>query len=367
MRNNGKHVTLTLTEQCNLNCVYCYEEYKSDRKMAYDTAIGIINQELEDWEAFDYVEIAFHGGEPLLEFELMKSICEYTWANSKASNYYFFATTNGTLLNDEMKAWLLQYKEKIMLGLSLDGTPEVHNHNRSGSYEQIDFDFFKTLWPNQPVKMTISDYSAERLAKATRHIHDLGFKVSSNFAFGENWVNYDAAGFDKELSILIDYYLENPSVEPCSLLTQKFDIIDADLQRWCGAGTSMKVYDVEGKQYPCHFFEGFAIGNERSKESETVDFNNDELFMDPDCEGCVLYPLCPTCYGYNYATTGDVAKRDKGLCKLTQHCIAAASMLMYRKLERYSNAELSLSEDKRKEMLHGIYVVQNYLRSMNND
>ena len=360
---NGKHVTLTLTERCNLNCVYCYEGYKSNKRMTFETAASILHKELSNSSEYDYVEVAFHGGEPLLEFDLMKAICEYVWAGDYNCNYYFFATTNGTLLSDDMKEWFSENRDKIMLGLSLDGTKDVQDHNRSGSYDMIDLAFFKELWPNQPVKMTISNYTVGRLAESVIHAHGCGFKVSANFAFGIDWEKADLDQLDDELEKLIEYYVAEPYTEPCSLIGQKFELVGSGSCRWCGAGKSMKVYDTEGTLFPCHYFMGFSIGESQSEKARDIDFSNDELFRSVGCDGCAVYPVCPTCYGYNYASTGSVSKRDKGLCVLTKHCAAAGSMLAYLRLSRFSNEELGIDEDKRKRLLNGIAIIQEYLDS----
>lgn len=358
---NGKHVTLTITERCNLNCVYCYEGYKSNKRMSFETAVSILDKELSNSSDYDYVEVAFHGGEPLLEFDLLRDICEWVWAKDYGCNYYFFATTNGTLLNEEMKEWFLQNGNRIMLGLSLDGTKEVQDHNRSGSYDMIDLAFFKELWPNQPVKMTISDYTVGKLAESVIHVHNCGFKVSANFAFGIEWGKTDLDHLDDELEKLIEYYAVNPNIEPCSLIGQKFELAGTESRRWCGAGKSMKVYDTEGNLFPCHYFMGFSIGETQSEKSLDIDFSNDEIFRSDECSGCAVYPVCPTCYGYNYASTGSVSKRDRGLCSLTKHCVAAGSMLAYLRLSKFSNEILGIDESKRKRILNGIAIIQEYL------
>lgn len=357
---NVKHITLTLTEACNLRCVYCYEAYKNTRNMTFEKAVEILDTELNADDEFDYVEIAFHGGEPLLEYELLHNICEYVWAHSYKHNYYFFATTNGTQLTDAMKQWFSENSYRIMLGLSLDGTPLVHNHNRSNSYSKIDFDFFIKHWPQQPVKMTISDFTVNYLSSSIQHIHELGFQVTANFAFGIDWSSTNLDRLDAELANLVEYYLQHPELEVCSLLNQSFQNIGAHFQRWCGAGTSMRVYDVDGKLFPCHFFQGFAIGDEKSKASESIDFRDDRLFINNTCKECVLLPMCPTCYGFNFASTGDIAKRDEGICELTKHCVLAASYLAYQRLKQQDNDQLHISDEIRSAMMHGIYEVQRY-------
>ena len=357
----SKHVTLTLTEACNLKCVYCYEAFKSPRTMLFETAVAILDRELNAEDDFDYVEVAFHGGEPMLEYDLLRSICEYAWAHEYRHKYYFFATTNGTLITEERRRWFLENRDRIILGLSLDGTPLVHNLNRSDSYDRICIPFFKTAWPNQPVKMTLSRNSMLYLSESVIHIHSLGFRVLANFAFSVDWKEeFIVNALDDALEKLMDYYMEHPETEICSLLNQDFHMIGAQFKRWCGAGTSMRVYDVSGKVYPCHFFQGFAIGEEKACSAEKIDFLNDDLFTDERCKSCPLLPMCPTCYGFNFAATGNIAKRDEGMCVLTQHCILAASCLAYKRLKAFDNGTLGITEEMRNARLRGIYEVQRH-------
>lgn len=116
------------------------------------------------------VEISFIGGEPLMEFDLMKETYYYAKKVITDQQVIFYATTNGTLLNGEMKSWFSDHRKDFVLGLSLDGMPETHNHNRSNSYELIDIDFFAQTWPQQGLKMTLSDYSLRTLAVACQDV-----------------------------------------------------------------------------------------------------------------------------------------------------------------------------------------------------
>ena len=159
MENNKvRSITLTLTHSCNLNCSYCYEKHKNNRRMTFDTAISIVEKELNDDLnlEYDYVEFDFFGGEPLLEFELIKKIVDFIKIRKYKNKYIFFATTNGTILTQEMKLWFVENRNFIVLGLSLDGTREMHNINRSNSYDMIDIDFYVKYYSEQGVKMTIS-------------------------------------------------------------------------------------------------------------------------------------------------------------------------------------------------------------------
>ena len=114
--------SLCVTRDCNLSCVYCYQKHDSNARMTLDTAKRCI-----DWifnnvpSGISDVEIDFIGGEPLLEFDLIKEIIKYTCSKSQEYKYIFFATTNGTFLSSEMKSWFTAHKDCFWLGLRLDG------------------------------------------------------------------------------------------------------------------------------------------------------------------------------------------------------------------------------------------------------
>src|SRR5699024_10778466 len=131
--------TNCLTHNCNLDCVYCYQQHDTNMRMEFATARKCI-----DWifdnipDDMEGVEIGFIGGELLLEFDLIKQIVEYTCSKPIHENYIFYATTNGTVLTQEMKEWFIKHKHCFVLGLSLDGTPDTHNRNRCNSFDAID-------------------------------------------------------------------------------------------------------------------------------------------------------------------------------------------------------------------------------------
>lgn len=140
---NTIDVLMVLTERCNLNCRYCYENYKSNNKMSFEVAKMIIDNELSMVKGTDKkIIFQLFGGEPSLEWELIKRIYEYTVAKANSNFEGFFMITNGTTLDEEKKRWLFERKDTFTCGLSLDGTKEVQDINRSNSYDLIDFDFF---------------------------------------------------------------------------------------------------------------------------------------------------------------------------------------------------------------------------------
>lgn len=73
----NRTITLTITEKCNLACIYCYEHNKSSANMSFETAKAILDKELREGEQAENTYIDFFGGEPFLNFKLMKQVVEY--------------------------------------------------------------------------------------------------------------------------------------------------------------------------------------------------------------------------------------------------------------------------------------------------
>ena len=215
----NKYLTLVLTHQCNLRCTYCYEKHKDNNVMSFDTAKEILSKEMIADDGSENVEIDMFGGEPLLEFELIKDIVEWSKLQNWQKKYIFFIVTNGVPLNSEMKEWLRMNKEYIQAGLSLDGTKRMHDINRCNSFDKIDINFFRDTYPEQPIKMTISKETLPMLAEGVIFCHELGFEIACNLAYGIDWSEKENEKIlEEQLMLLIEYYLANPTLKQCALL-----------------------------------------------------------------------------------------------------------------------------------------------------
>ena len=277
--------------------------------------------------------------------------------------YKFFVSTNGTLVHGEVQDWLSDHKEDFWVGLSFDGTPEMNDANRDSSSGLIDLSFFSQSWPAQGVKMTVSRETLPTLADGVKYLHAQGFSVNCNLAYGPDWDSQQWENvLQAQLMDLVDFYVANPDISPCSMLSMEIPYVaiadELEYTKWCGAGTNMKVYAPDGTCYPCHFFEPMAVGKEMARQSLTIDFANAAQLKDPECDGCILMPICPTCYGSNYAATGNIAKKDRDLCTFTKTMAMANSFLWYRLLEKYSDEELRISRERRKLLTDGIVAIQ---------
>jgi uncharacterized protein len=314
---------LLVTHQCNLNCVYCYEAFKSGKSMSMETAVRVVTAEFDLVARsghFDELSIDFMGGEPMIQFDLIRDIAEWIWSAQRPAPYILFSTTNGTLLEDRSKDWFRRHKERFCLGLSLDGTPSMHDANRGRSFERIDLDFFRRTWPDQPIKMTVSPGTIASLAQGILFLQKAGFKVGASPGQGLPWEDESIGEFGRQLRKLAEYYLEHEDVPPVSLLDLPIQRAlgsgGATPRKYCGTGTHIATYDVDGRAYPCHLFTPLVLGTSKCNEWQALRLKEGETVTDPRCGDCVLREICPTCCGFNYKLTGDVARRDPFMCRL---------------------------------------------------
>lgn len=321
----GKHKTIMLlvTYKCNLHCSYCYEPKLQAFRMDAKKAKGIIQEQIAKLsDEYDSVEVQFMGGEPLLEFPLIKEVSEWLWTtpiNKKLM--VLFAPTNGTLLTHEMKNWFTENSARIHLGLSFDGNMDMQNVNRSISYSKVDLDYFVQTWPEQSVKMTISPETIAHLSDGVIFLHEKGFKyISADLAMGPsvNWSKDSLAIYRSELQKLSHYYLEHPTLIPFSMLRIDVAAIKSSHNvdvKTCSCGEDMICVDWTGKTYACHLFSPVTLPIDKVlKSSQLYDFSNHSQFNSEICSKCILNAICNHCYGMNYLCTGDVAKPSPFHC-----------------------------------------------------
>ena len=315
---------LMVTHACNLNCSYCYESHKQNAYMNLDLAKDIISREAQfvyESDDFDEISIDFMGGEPFMNFALIKEIVE--WLEQGAINvpWVCFATTNATLLTDEIKNWLREHKNSLVLSASYDGSSEMQSTNRGTEGHNIDLEFFHELWPFQPLHMTISKETLPALAEGVLDIQEKGYEVESALAEGVNWTIEDALMYREQLCILKDAYLKNTDLVPIRPLKRFIDIFDLPAEetvqgKWCGTGKEMITYDIDGQKYGCHMFTPLVLGKDKALLADAVEWDSLESTADNYCKSCVLRSFCPTCAGFNYKYRGNIAVRDKRWCPM---------------------------------------------------
>lgn len=313
---------LMVTRDCNLNCTYCYESHKDKREMTFDLAREIILKEAElvkVSDKFHELEIDFMGGEPLLNFHLIKSIVEWLAENPLSVPFVCYIITNGTLLDDEKREWFRKYRKLVWMGVSVDGTEEMQVQNRGVKKSVIDLPFFHEVWPTQRFHMTVSQETLPNLSKGVLSLQRKGYPLEVALAQGVDWTLEDAIVFRTEMQKIGQSYLADETLEPINLFERYLVTIDkADVPqlKFCGTGTNMNTYDVDGTRYGCHMFTPIVLGRDAIPADE-INWNAREENEDPRCTHCMLKTICPTCPGFNYRYRGCIGKRDMRGCRMT--------------------------------------------------
>ncbi|MCX7923055.1 MAG: Cys-rich peptide radical SAM maturase CcpM [Clostridia bacterium] len=147
LNNKVRKITLQLTQQCNFRCSYCvysdnnFNRDHSNKRMNIDTAKKAIDFLINHSRSSPEVNISFYGGEPLLEFEMIKECIDYAEKLGEGKNIFYSLTSNGSLLNDEIIEYFIRHQVQLMI--SLDGPKEINDKNRvfagngCGTYDKV--------------------------------------------------------------------------------------------------------------------------------------------------------------------------------------------------------------------------------------
>lgn len=363
--NKTRFCTLVITNACNLQCRYCFEENKNSDKMSLELAMRIVESELSSNNLHSNIQFLFFGGEPFLEFETMRKIVESVKNKFPKKSWHFGIATNGTLLNEEHKIWLLENKPYVTCYLSLDGTRDVHNAERSNSFDLIDLKFFSDNYPNAPIKITLTQNTLPYLFESVKFCIDSGFKVAWNLAHGVPWDKFENKNIlSVELKKLIDYYLANPDVEPDITMSETVGKIayqkpKGGIFSLCAAGRDMIAYDTFGEKYPCQYFAPISVGK-KAVTLEKIEIPEiiSDTSLDDKCQHCVVRSICPTCYAENYYKRGNLYKRCEQECELLKLIIKAKAYFF---AERWKRKMLTLSKEEEKALLEAIMTIQTQL------
>lgn len=361
---------LILTEACNLNCTYCYEHRKNHKMMSFETAKSILDISLAELGPNDSAVIELHGGEPFLNFDLIRQIDEYVLSAFPGLSVLFRSTTNGTLVHGEVQDWLRERKDRYSIMLSLDGKRAQHDANRrliggQGSFDHIDRNFFTDTWPYCPVSMTVNSATLPMLAEGTQWIQEQGFDCLNAFEWAVDW-NMETClpVLQRELDKLVAYYSERPDRHMCLLVNydlEKFFLPLDDTYRYCvEIDEPVACYNTDGTYAPCHGFTYFTLGDQakvdRYARCSICDFAYTEESI---CRGCRLARLCRTCFAANYLLTGNMQLQSKEICMFNRMCIEAGIRIQRARLAAAGGE----SAEEGRSLLDAADAVEAYLRT----
>lgn len=354
-----KALCLNVAHACNMKCTYCFAGQGSfggkPALMASDTGKKALDFLVQKSGKARNLEVDFFGGEPLLNFKVVKEIVAYGRELEKTTGkkFNFTLTTNALLLDEETLDYLVA--NDISLILSLDGRKEVNDRHRllnngEGSYEIIVPHIKLTAAKNPPSFYVRGTFSRKNLdfALDLKHIIDLGIEtVSLEPAVGEN-IDFAIQKEDlpqvlKEYEnltrLLWQYYEEGKDIH--------FFHYNLDLQQGpciakritgCGAGYEYLAVTPEGDIYPCHQFIGnksYYMGNVTGEEFNVNirdNFACNNLNNKEECLRCWARYFCGGgCHANNLKRNGDISVPDEISCTMHKKRIEGAIYLDIRK------------------------------------
>lgn len=335
----NKHIFLSITERCNLNCIYCFEKSKRPDSMSVETALSHIEKELNSEEP-QKVTIDFMGGEPFLEFDKIKTISETVMSKEWKNDYSFYCATNGTLVHGEIKDWLSKRSDKFTCALSIDGNKKCHNINRSNSFERIDIEFFRKTWPTTRAKSICSKKTLNMLAESVMYIYSLGFPdIDLKLAYSFDWSDQsEMKELVYQLDKLVEFFVSHPELKPFSLLNidlSEINYAGKPIKKWCTLGDETASVDMYGRQFPCRYFQDLVRNNKIAYEDlYKVDYQNIHKTLKGKCRHCLVRDVCRTCYAYNLDTTGNFGIKNDYSCTMWRIAAYETAKLVLLKLAR---------------------------------
>ena len=352
-----KALCLHIAHDCNLACRYCFAEegeYHGRRAiMSYEVGKKALDFLVANSGNRTNLEVDFFGGEPLMNWEVVKQLVAYgrSLEEEHHKKFRFTITTNGVLLNDE----ILEFVNKEMgnMVLSIDGRKEVHDRMRphrggQGSYDEIVPKVKKAAESrgqmNYYVRGTYTHYNTD-FAKDVLHLADLGFKqISVEPVVAPETEDY--AIREEDLPQLLAQY-DELAVEMIKRRKEgngfNFFHFMIDLEggpcvakrlSGCGSGTEYLAVTPWGDLYPCHQFVGnedFLMGNVDEGVLRTDirdEFKQCNVYAKEKCKDCFAKFYCSGgCAANSYNFTGNVnGSYDIG-CELQRKRIECAIMI----------------------------------------
>ncbi len=352
-----KAMCLHVAHTCNLNCSYCFAsqgKYQGDRAlMTFEVGKQAFDFLIANSGTRRNLEVDFFGGEPLMNWDVVKQLVEYARSVEKQhnKNFRFTLTTNGVLLDDEIIDYL--NKEMCNVVLSLDGRKDVHDHfrkyyNGKGSYEDI-VPKFQRLGEKRGgkdyyMRGTFTHNNVD-FTEDILHMADLGFKELSM----EPVVcppNDPYALTDEDMPKLFEQY-EKLAVEMIRR-KQKGDGFTfyhymIDLTEGpciykritgCGSGTEYMAVTPWGELYPCHQFVGdpkYSLGDVWkgvTNKAAQDEFRSCNAYARPECKECWAKLYCSGgCAANSYHATGKISGVYEYGCELFKKRMECAVMI----------------------------------------
>lgn len=352
-----KALCLHVAHTCNLDCSYCFArqgKYQGERAlMSYETGKQALDFLIASSGARTNLEVDFFGGEPLMNWEVVKELVAYGRSQEAVHNkkFRFTLTTNGVLLNDEIIAFANREMHNVVL--SLDGRKEVHDHFRSdcqgrGSYDRIVPNFQKLAAQRGQTGYYMRGTFTHNNTDFTNdilHMLDLGFtELSMEPVVCDPADPY--ALTEEDLPVLFEQYellakemlRRKREGRPFTFYHYMIDLAAGPCLykriSGCGSGTEYMAVTPWGELFPCHQFVGdpqYSMGNvwdgvtnPRIRDA----FKLCNVYARPECGDCWAKLYCSGgCAANAYHAAGSITGVYEYGCRLFRKRMECAIMI----------------------------------------
>ena len=336
-----KVVALEVSNDCNLRCSYCYgdggtygkEACYMSSEVAYNCIDFLINHSM----GVKNLQVIFFGGEPLMNFNVIYEVVEYTKTKTKELGIHFSygITTNATLLDEKKINYLKE--NKFVITVSIDGPKEVHDMNRYyklgvGSHDRTVEAVKQMLQKGMRLRARATINRAElRLTYIDKYLADLGFEDVVL-----TYVDIDSSDKlyipDEKFEIIekeIEALGEICITELLSTKSTHVHMFKASLERLythyraeraCGSGVTYAAFTAKGELYPCHRFSNwdkYKLGDFNSENFGNKEFLQCTVLNRETCNECFGRHICGgNCIHSAALFNGSIYKTDSHYCKL---------------------------------------------------
>ena len=352
-----KALCLHVAHTCNLNCAYCFAsqgKYSGERAvMSEEVGKRALDFLIENSGTRHNLEVDFFGGEPLMNFDIVKNLVAYAREREKETgkNFRFTLTTNGVLIDDDVIDFANREMSNVVL--SLDGRKEIHDEFRvdyagKGSFDKIVPKFQKLVeargGKDYYMRGTFTHRNPD-FVNDIRTMLDLGFDELSM----EPVVcapDDPAALNEKDLEVVMQQYEELASLmlerrrqgKPFTFYHYMIDLSGGPCiykrVSGCGSGTEYMAVTPWGDLYPCHQFVGdekFKLGDIYNGVTNTAlqnEFKQCNVYAHPECNDCWAKLYCSGgCAANAYHATGKITGIYENGCKLFRKRMECAIFL----------------------------------------
>lgn len=352
-----KALCLHIAHTCNLNCSYCFAsqgKYSGERAlMSYEVGKRALDFLIENSGSRKNLEVDFFGGEPLMNFQVVKDLVSYARSveKEKGKNFRFTLTTNGVLIDDDVIEFANRECHNVVL--SLDGRKEIHDRYRvdyagNGSWDKIVPKFKKFVEARNGkgyyMRGTFTHANPDFLNDIQTML-DLGFTELSMepvvcspddpSALTQEDKEIVYKQYEKLASLMLKRDKEG---KPFTFYHYMIDLTGGPCIykriSGCGSGTEYMAVTPWGDLYPCHQFvgdEAFKLGNiyngvtNKEKQNEFASCN---VYSHPECRDCWARLYCSGgCAANAYHATGSVRGVYKDGCDLFRKRMECAIMV----------------------------------------